>query len=298
MKNVQKLLIVVLSASAMSCGEGKHPENYEGSADSASAVSSSAATETANTSGRRFVRSSELKFKVKNVTEATYKIEDITNRNGGFVTLTNLNSNVDYTNTTKVSADSSVESKYVTVTNEMTIRVPNTKLDTTLKDIAKLVDFLDYRIIKADDVSLQLLSNNLTQQRITRNERRLTNAIDNRGKKLNETSNAEETLLNKQEEADNAKISNLNLEDQINFSTVQLSIYQRQLVKQELIANQENIRQYEPGFFSKAKESFITGFEILSDLIVFIIRLWALILLAVIAFILYKRYGYKLRKEV
>ena len=32
------------------------------------------------------------------------------------------------------------------------IGVPNTRLDTVIKTIAKQIDFLDYRVIKADDV--------------------------------------------------------------------------------------------------------------------------------------------------
>ena len=178
-------------------------------------ASSSAAVEKNKDTTRKFIRTAELKFKVKNAIKATYAIEDITARFDGFVTYTKLNSDVTNKITLPISADSSLETTFFVVENTMTIRVPNTQLDTTLKTIAKLIDFLDYRIIKADDVGLQLLSNNLTQMRVDKHSTRLINAIDNRGKKLHETTNAEENLLNKQEQADNAKIANLELKDQI-----------------------------------------------------------------------------------
>jgi hypothetical protein len=129
-----------------------------------------------------------------------------------------LTSNINNVTTIPISANSSLETTTYVVTNTISLRVLNTKLDTTLKEISRNIEYLDYRIIKAEDVALQILSNNLVQKRAAKNTERLTNAIDNRGRKLNETTAAEEVLLNKQELADNAKISNFTLKDQVNFS--------------------------------------------------------------------------------
>jgi len=259
-------------------------------------ISSSAAVENGKDTTHKFIRTAELKFKVKSVIKSTYNIEDITNRQGGFVTYTNLTSNIDKVTKIAVSADSSLETTYYTVSNSITLRVPNTKLDTTLKEISKNIEYLDYRIIKADDVALQILSNNLTQKRSAKNEQRLTNAIDNRGKKLNETTVAEEVLLSKQEQADNAKVSNLSLMDQINFSTINLYIYQRQTIKRELISNDKNIDEYKPDFGSKIIEALKFGLDILEAFLVFLIKLWGLFLLGILAFILYRKFGHKLKK--
>lgn len=259
-------------------------------------VSSSAAVETNNNNGRKFVRTADLKFKAKSVINATYGIEDIAARHGGFVTYTNLSSHIDNVNTTAVSADSSLETTYFTVVNAMTIRVPNIKLDTTLKEIAKHIDYLDYRVIKADDVALQMLSNDLTQKRSAKTEKRLTDAIDNRGKKLNETVASEEILANKQEQADNAKIANMVLNDQINYSTITLSIYQRQDIKRELISNHKNIRAYESGFGQKILDSLISGWHILEVVILFLLNLWGLFLGVIAAFFLYRFVSGRLKK--
>lgn len=297
MKNIQQLILIsVLTLAITSCGENKTEMESAASADTT--MVSSMAAETGNDNGRKFIRTSELKFKVKSVADATFKIEDIARREGGFVTLSDLTSSIDNVVTTKVSADSSVETKYYTVSNSIIIRVPNYKLDTTLKQIAKLVDFLDYRVIKADDVGLQLLSNNMAQKRIAKNEQRLTNAIDEKGNKLNDITNAEESLLNRDEQKDNAKLSNLSLNDQINFSTVNLSLYQRQTTKSELIANDVNLKEYQQSFLSSAYESFLTGFDILSSIILAVIKLWSVILLGLAAYFIYRKYGFKLKKEV
>lgn len=258
--------------------------------------SSSAAVENGKDTTRRFIRTAELKFKVKSVVESTYDIENITSQQGGFVAYTNLTSSINDVTNTAISQDSSLETTYYTVTNSITLRVPNTKLDTTLREIAKHIDYLDYRIIKAENVALQLLSNNLTQQRSKKNEERLTHAIDNKGKKLSETTAAEEVLLDKQEQADNAKIANLSLEDQIKFSTINLAIYQREAIKRELIPNDKNIEAYEPSFGTKLVEALNYGWHILETFLVFLIKFWTLFLFAILVYFMYKKYGGKSKK--
>lgn len=98
------------------------------------------------------------------------------------MTSTELKSNIVDVSTAKKSSDSIVETTRFIVENNMVIRVPNTLLDSTLKTIAKQIDYLDYRIIKADDVSLALLANDLSQRRNQQNQARVEEAIQNRGK--------------------------------------------------------------------------------------------------------------------
>jgi hypothetical protein len=213
----KKLLIVFTSVIiGLITARKQSPEGNENATsemnmiavDSAASISSSAATVNKN-SNRKFIRTVEVKFKVKNVAKSTYAIEDATSKFGGFVTYTNLTSNIFDENRTKISPDSTLVTAKYKVQNNITIRVPNTKLDTVIKTIAKQIHFLDYRIIKADDVSLQMLSNQMAQRRGISSEKRLENAIDNEGKKLKEIANAEENLNNKKEQNDAAKIENL-----------------------------------------------------------------------------------------
>lgn len=259
-------------------------------------ISSSAAVEKNQDGTRKFIRTADLKFKVLSVINSTYDVENITIRQGGFVTYTNLNSTIDRVTVTEISADTSLESTYYTVTNSITLRVPNTKLDTTLREIARNIDYLDYRIIKADDVALEILSNELVQKRSKESEKRLSNAIEKTGKKLIETTEAEELLLNKQEQSDHARISSLSLKDQIEFSTIHLNIYQRQSVRRELISNENQIEEYKPGFGVRTLESLKFGWKILEGIIVFFIRLWGILLIGAVIFFIYKRYGHKIKK--
>lgn len=291
MKTLKHVAIFLMMAFLAACGPSAEERSAmeKSKQDSLMATaSSSAAVENPTDTTRKFIRKADLRFKVKNVIHATYSIEDIVAGQGGFVTLTRLNSAVDRVAQTAVSSDSILETTWYTVSNTMTLRVPNTKLDTTLKLIARHIAFLDYRVIEAEDVALQLLSNRLTMKRTARNEARLEKAIENRGKKLTETTRAEELLLEKQEQGDLALISNLGLRDQIEFSTVTLQMYQSQSLMRELIANEKNIRAWEPGFGTRLLDALAWGWTSLQEIFLFLARIWGLILAAVLVYLFYR----------
>ena len=290
------LLLAGLLCFFFSCNKSQNAEKQimpQSDSTSNAFTSSSAAVEKNKDSTRKFIRTADIKFKVKSVINSTYDIENICTDQGGFVTYTNLASTIENQTETPISADSTLETIHYAVTNSIILRVPNTKLDTTLKDIAKNIDYLDYRIIKADDVSLQMLANKLTQARAVKNETRLAKDIDNNTKKLTETMTAEEMLFNKQEEADNANISNLSMVDQVSFSTVNLLIYQRQTVKRTVIANDKNINAYQPSFWSRLWDALQFGWSMIIELFLFVSKLWVLLLGGILFFWLYKWYKTK-----
>ncbi|WP_445719420.1 DUF4349 domain-containing protein [Flavobacterium sp.] len=292
-KNTKIVLTLLALGLVLSCKESASKENAaymeEAATDSTSAFSSSAAVENKN-SNRKFVRTADVKFKVKNVAKSTYVIEDATTKFGGFVTYTNLQSNIHSEDRTKVSQDSTLVTTKYKVDNNITIRVPNTKMDTVIKTIAKQIHFLDYRIIKADDVSLQMLSNELAQKRSNSSEKRLENAIDSKGKKLNQVVKAEENLDTKKKQNDASKLQNLSLQDQVNFSTLTLNIYQDESIKQEMVANEKSINAYRPNIGLQIWDSIKTGWFMLEHIISFVVVLWPFALIGFLGFLGYKKF--------
>ena len=292
-KNSKIVLPLLALGLVLSCKESASKENAayaeEATTDSTSVVSSSAAVVDKN-SNRKFVRTADVRFKVKNVAKSTYAIEDATTKFGGFVTYTNLQSNIHNEDRTKVSQDSTLVTTKYKVDNNITIRVPNTKMDTVIKTIAKQIHFLDYRIIKADDVSLQMLSNELAQKRSNSSEKRLENAIDSKGKKLNQVVKAEENLDAKKEQNDASKLQNLSLQDQVNFSTLTLNIYQDESIKQEMVANEKSINAYSPNIGLQIWDSIKTGWFMLEHIISFVVVLWPFALIGFLGFLGYKKF--------
>ncbi len=68
-----------------------------------------------------------------------------------------------------------------------------------------------------------------------------------------------------------------------------MDIYQREDIRREMLGNEQNIDAYEPGFFSKAGEALQDGWELLKDFALALIRSWSLVLLAIVAFLIYRR---------
>ena len=231
MKTIAKAstLAVIIAVVLFSCKKAEVPA--EETLDYATAVADSATvsntqektTATPKTvEKRKLIRTADIKFKVKSVVQSTNLIENTTRKWGGLVTYSNLQSTINDQISTKVSQDSTLETTKYKVENTITLRVPQQNMDTVVKEIAKEIDYLDYRLIKADDVALRLLSNELLQKRSATNEKRMANAIDTKGKKINDIMNAETQLENKKAQSDSSAIENLSLQDQINYSTITL----------------------------------------------------------------------------
>lgn len=287
MIKITKLGFTVLAIATLliSCKKSEALEEST-AAIKTDSISSSAAVEKEG-STRKFIRTADLKFKVKNVTQSTYAIENITNKFDGFVTYTNLQSVVTDRFETKISQDSILETTRYTVENNITIRVPNTKLDTVIKSIAKQIDFLDYRIIKADDVSLKILSTQLSQNRSKNSEKRLEKATETKGQKINDIMDAENNIA---QQKDNSKLENLSIQDQVNFSTLTIQIYQNESVKQEMNVNSKDYNFYKPNIGIRILDSLRTGWYVLLDIIVFLFEIWWLLFISIGGYYFYKKY--------
>ena len=319
MRRIKFGIVAIIALLMWSCSQNRHKESLEmsdvamempASVEEKSIsedlnplpetyISSSAALENPNDTMRKMIRTANIKFKVKDVIKATYNIENIVVKHNGFVENTNLTSQINYTKEIPVKEDSILLTTYYSVNNTLVLRIPNIQLDTTLKEIAKFVEFMDYRIINARDVTLDLLSKRLEQNRLARYDSRMTNAIDNKGKRLNDVSDAENNLLHKQAQADEAKLANLQILDKIKYSTITLSLYQNQSIKYELIAKEKTIKPYSTPFSTRCMDALKFGWTIIVEFFMFLINIWSIILIAILVFlgVKYFRKGISKRKS-
>lgn len=281
---------VLLVTLAFSCKQAEAPHE-ETAATEASAMAKT--TDTALSANhvpkRKLIRTADIKFKVKDVAQSTYAIESAVNRYGGLITSNNLQSHVAQKSQTKISNDSILESTKYMVENNLTLRILNRSLDTVVKTIAKEIDYLDYRVIKADDIALKMLSNQMAQRRNAGHNQRMANNIDEKGKKLNQISDAENDLLDKNEDSDNAAIENLSLQDQVNYSTITLALYQNESVKREMVAIEKTSGGY-GNFGLEIWDGLKNGWFILERIIAFVVQLWSVVLIGGLAVFVFRRY--------
>jgi hypothetical protein len=291
MKNLPILMAtLVVAFSFTNCSEKRD----ESSADFAS-VDSTAANVPVDAGipltpqERKFIRKAELRFKVKNVQISSNVVEDLVDKYKGFIIKSQLSTNVLNINEVELSEDSVLRNKSYEVNNEISLRIPNESFEKIQREIQPLMTFLDSQIVSAEDVSLNLMASELRKKRYSKFEKRYEKTIDSKGKKLTETSTAEENLLNHQSEADINQIETLRTKDEVNYSTITLHLYQPVTVTQEMLPNIENTHAFKPNLFIRMWQSVREGWYILEELIIFFTRLWFLILMAFGAFWIYKR---------
>ncbi len=295
MEKKPKLISLVATTAVclviiFSCKNGEKSVNSESSAESA--MTESATRDTAQVTAaaaRKFVRTANLKFLTKNVQKTTSIIEKTVHGVGGYIAISDLKTNIVEKTETKISQDSLLESTKYLMSNNMSIRIPNQKLDIIIDSIESQISFLDSRHISQDDVSLQLLSNKLSQIRDENQKKQIENAVASKGKKLNQIENAIQSAATIAENNDNSNLKNISLQDQINYSTINIDMYQREQINQIVLVNPENIASYEPHIGIQIWESIETGWQVLEFIILSIIKLWGIIALAFLAFFLYQR---------
>lgn len=248
--------------------------------------SSAAARPGAIDSLKKFVRTAEMRFRVKNAAASTLRIEDIALRNGGFVLNSNLNTEIERRQNTPMSRDSALETTQYSIHSQLLLRVPYRQLDTTLRAIGRLADFLDMRHVNATDISLQLLEKELVRLRegIYQNDL----AVSDENKYSPKADRARDSRAN----SDEAKIESLKMEDQIRYSTVSIDIYEAPQICQTLIANTKNAMPQTP-FAIRLGDALQNGAEICALLFLGIVQLWGVILVSVCGY-----FGWKwLRKR-
>ncbi|MCS7003832.1 MAG: DUF4349 domain-containing protein [Cytophagales bacterium] len=253
--------------------EKKNDETHIESSSSEQYLSSQITSQNLlNAQNRKFIRTAEIRMRVKDVYQYSLEIENIVMRMGGFVIYTQLRNSQDYTQTIPISKDSVVEITYYTVNNDITTRIPVNVLDSALRLLVSKADYLDYRTIRAEDVTLRELSNQLTIKRSKKADKR----------------------PEREEERDQAIIDNLRLEDEINYATLNISVYQRQTqIRQTLPNIQPSIKEYEPSYFSKLKDAFLDSFRIIGEAVLFLVRIWLLLILFVALYWGYRKWWKK-----
>ncbi|MBI3518586.1 MAG: DUF4349 domain-containing protein [Bacteroidetes bacterium] len=282
-----KLSGIVLSATIVlfSCGPSAHEmsdreDEAKVFADSVStAIQSIKQPRLTADSNRAFVRTADLSFKVKDVKNATFDIERMVTEHGGYITSSVLESQINYKNSIRTGKDSMLDIINYTVHNDIVLRIPNTELDGTLSEIATLIDYLDYRKIKADDVTRHFQAAKLSESRFVNHKQRLEKAIDTKGKKLDQMLDAENALLARQESADDLKLNTLELAHDVSYSTVSINIYQKETTKKEAYAYTIPSEPYKPGFGTKFIEAVTDGASVFAEILLFFVKLWPIALL-------------------
>lgn len=239
-------------------------------------------------SARKLIKTANLNFKVDNVENASQEVENITNRFGGFVLSSSINNNITYSYENRVSRDSVMLVNVYSITNNMTIRVPEFYFDSALYSISEIWTQLNERIVSVNDVTVQFIINDMKAKLYQKTSSKINKAVDKSNDDLYSIVEAEKVATQYMENTIQKQSENIELQDKIDFSTITLSFRQDNVLTKTMIASVDT-KQYEPGFWSEFVDSLEFGWKILMGFILFLVKIWSIILILLLnIFIIFK----------
>lgn len=238
--------------------------------------------------GRKIIRTANIKTKVANTEQATYKIERIVHQIDGFIAKTDLESRITEENSTPISSDSVLLIRQYEVSNTLSLRIPTHRLDTFLSEISSIYKFLDYRRVHSDDLTADFLSNEMRELVRTNSVKRIENASDNKGKRLDNIVEAEQTTLAMNDAKIDQQIRNMETDYSIEYSLVNMEVYQEAVISKSVKVN-PSVLETSPNFDYRFQEALSRGWAVLMALVLLIVNLWSVILIALLGWFIYKK---------
>lgn len=235
-------------------------------------MGSSAATYTDGE--RKFIRTANANFAVKDVYVAALGIEDTVAGHGGFVVDSSIGASIEQVKRYPAGDGKLIELKEVNVVGELTVRVPSDRTQEFLRAIVKHIVVLDARTFSARDAQFDLLRRQLEMARNQEAQRDLGDAIDQGGRLRHRADVIGQRNMTKAAR-DEALLAQKVFEDQIAFSTISLTLSQPTGVQRSEVVDLESAyRHHRPGFFTRLGESMHGGWDGFLDTLVWLARAW------------------------
>lgn len=246
----------------------------------ADSVSSAA---TMSVKDKQFIKTANVNMEVKDVYEATTSMEKSVQELGGFVTQSNLQSNVVSEETFNTSNEEAMLVKKYQTENTMQVRVPTEKLGEFLTLINNKKLFLNSRVINAEDVTANIKYAELEGKRIKKTGENISELKTNKDKVNMSNENMSEE--NQQQ------LANMDVADNLKYSTVDIYIKEPKLRIAEIaVTNTKNIdNKYKFNFLYDVKNAFVEGFYLIQRILVGLVTIWPLLLIAAIGFYFYRK---------
>lgn len=227
---------------------------------------------------RKFIRTAKSEFRVKDVYGSAMAIEDAAAEQGGFVVANHISAQTDDVRRIAAGDGKLVELAEYTTRGTMTVRVPSDRTQAFLRAIAAQMEFLDDRDFQANDVQLQILRQQLAWQRQQIVQQSLGQIAADGGR----TDRRADAVVQRGDaiaQRDEAQLQQKEFEDKVDFSTIELSLYQLPKVRRtEMVDAEALFRQNRAGFFARFGASLRVGWDGVLDLVVALTTLWPLLL--------------------
>ena len=262
-------------------------------AESVSEAQVASAATTYTDAQRRFIRTAQAQFRVRDVYQSALAIEDAVAAQGGFVTHNEITADVQGVQRRPKGDGKLIELAEYTVRGQLTVRVPSDKTQAFLRSIVNQMEFLDRRNFDAADAQFAMLRQQLAYLRNQETQQELGDATQ-QGGRLGQKAQVIAARGDAKSGRDEALVMQKEFEDKVAFSTIDLSLYQLSKIRQSELTDVEAVfAKNSPGFFSRLGNSLSVGWYGVLDILIELLKLWPLWLLGTAAVLAYRRFRNK-----
>jgi len=219
----------------------------------------------------KIIKNAQCRFKVINLDSASNAAQQLIVEKMGYV------------------ADMKYTQNDYKLENRIVFKVPASSFETTMSQLTKLADFIDYKNISTTDVSDEYVD--LQTRLVTKKEvkKRYDEILKGKAKTVEEVLLTEEKLRILQEEIESAEGRLKLLNHKVGYSNIQLELYQT-------VEYRDEPEVYEITFMDRASNGFENGWSIITTLLLVLVNVWPLLLLTILAIVFYKRWSKRRKK--
>lgn len=258
----------------------KADTDYTSSSEISDSISSVA---TLQVKDKQFIKSAQVNMEVEDVYNSTIFIEKSLKDLNGFVTSSNLNSQIISEENFNISDEKAMMIRKFQTENNMQVRIPTEKLGEFLQHINDKKIFLNSRVINAEDVTSNIKLAELEAKRNAKTTKNITQLKTDKDK-VN-MSDGNDSERNYQ------KVAGFEMTDQLKYSNVQIFLKEPQVrVAQIAVTNTQNIDdQFKYNFFYDAKNALTDGLYLIQNIFVGLLKIWPLVLIGGLAFCFFRK---------
>ncbi|HVI46430.1 MAG TPA: DUF4349 domain-containing protein [Chitinophaga sp.] len=282
---VSYLIVPLLALSACSTNGYKHSSSAEATAEQAYAATADSTVFATGISSpgspsRKRVRSADVRCRVNNVFQAASQLEHAVTAVNGIVAESNLKNENVQQHELPYSSDSLKRIMLYTPTASLTLKVPVEHLDAVVHTLTSIAGFIDYRILRDEDLTLKYLSNSLKNDQLTPGG----NIIP--GKKTS-TLDIEKYSDQKKENAVDRSIANLEILGDVAYSTFTVQLFQPEVADVQIVLNPDHVAR--AGFGTEILSAVRSGATLLRNIILLLVQIWPFVIALAIGWFGYRK---------
>jgi hypothetical protein len=285
------LLVIIPALTLVACSSGGNHYAEEAASSKRNPVEVADSTTfrnditALNSASRKRVRTADVRCRVNNVFKATTALEHAVIGMEGVIVESTLQNDFGRSEDIPYTADSLKRINLYTPTANLTLRVPAASLDSVVSTLTSMASFIDSRILKSEDKTLDYLSNSLKNKDATNDSAPVTP-----GTKYTQL----DVVAYKDREKENVidrKIVNMSILDDVNYATFSVQLFQPQMADVQIVVNPDRVIHAD--FGTELLNSLRNGTDIFKNVFLFFLQLWPFLLLGAAAWFGYKKIAAK-----